>query len=330
MKIFFLALCFCAVAIAGPDEEWSLIQTMEKAPQIGSDAKEARTNLSTHLQNKEEQLRRFIVGYPQDPRILDAQLKLAHLLAVRADLSSDPKLRAQAVRLVDELSKSAPAARKADVAFAQIALFMRSLNPDEPNVGQRLLAKVQAFEQAYPEDRRIAGLLAETAYLYDRQPGQKRKLLVRALHLCRQEDVRQRITDDLRRLDLMASPLELELELVNGSKLALKSYRGKIVVICFFAQWSPPSMRAFAKLKTLSDDFAEVHPIGISLDNNKESLASLRANWPLSLQTQGWESPLVRSLGINALPTLWVIDRNGFIHPVRLESLEPTLRQFLR
>ena len=32
---------------------------------------------------------------------------------------------------------------------------------------------------------------------------------------------------------------------------------------------------------------------------------------PVAFDGKGWESPLVRSLGINSLPTLWIVDRKG-------------------
>jgi adenosine deaminase len=33
--------------------------------------------------------------------------------------------------------------------------------------------------------------------------------------------------------------------------------------------------------------------------------------WPVGWEKQGWQSPLVRSFGLNALPTFWIVDRAG-------------------
>ena len=43
---------------------------------------------------------------------------------------------------------------------------------------------------------------------------------------------------------------------------------------------------------------------------------SRNINWPVGYDGKGWESPLVRELGINGLPTVWLLDSGG-----RLRSL---------
>ena len=33
--------------------------------------------------------------------------------------------------------------------------------------------------------------------------------------------------------------------------------------------------------------------------------------WPVAFDGKSWEGELVRSLGINALPTVWLLDKRG-------------------
>lgn len=335
MKHFLLLSFLLSMAWAGPDEDWAEIQATEKGPQIGADAMQARSVALSFLTRQEEQLRRFTRLYPQDERSLDAQLRLAHVMAVKGDLTADPKPGKQAFELLDHLEKVAPAKRQADVAFVRVSMFMRTLDSNQGGIEQQLLGRVQAFSKAYPQDRRIAALLAETATMFDRQPGQKRRLLEQALALSNEGGLRERIQDDLRRLDLMTHPLVLDLELLDGSRFALQDARGEVYVICFFAEWSPPSMRALEKVKAAIEAVGDVRGVGVSLDRDKSSvldrLKKLRINWPVSLQVEGWESPMVRSLGINALPTVWLVDRKGFVHVSRADAgLEAMLRQLVR
>lgn len=336
MRSVCLILLLAVVAWAGPDEDWARITAMDAGPsQLSEDNVRARATVADFLKLQEQALRSFIAQHAEDRRLLDAKLRLAHLLAVRGDMNSDPEATAAAWRLLDELGKSAPPERAADVAFARIALFMQT----RAGEGQaaRLLGEIQSFANRFPQDRRLAALFAETALLYEAQPAQKRKLLQKALEVCRDPNLEQRVRDDLKRLDLANSPLDLKLELLDGQTVDLKAYRGKLVLICFFAQWSPPSMKVLPKVEAALQDIGreKVQVLGISLDKDPKTtsrvLKDLRIKWPVSLQASGWESPLVRSLGINALPTLWLVDRKGFLHPLRAQwDLRKAIEQFVR
>jgi hypothetical protein len=63
-----------------------------------------------------------------------------------------------------------------------------------------------------------------------------------------------------------------------------------------------------------------IRVIGVNLDPKRESaleaLKSLGLSWPTAWDGKSWEGPMVRSLGINALPTVWLLDTKG-----RLKSL---------
>jgi len=69
--------------------------------------------------------------------------------------------------------------------------------------------------------------------------------------------------------------------------------------------------------------------IGVSLDTKPEPLEQFveaqKINWPVICDGKGWESPLVRPLGVNALPTVWLLDREGKLKS--LNGLEGTATQ---
>jgi hypothetical protein len=53
--------------------------------------------------------------------------------------------------------------------------------------------------------------------------------------------------------------------------------------------------------------------------------------WPIGYDGQGWESPLIRRLGINALPTVWLVDRQGRLRSIdALEESAGQAQQLLR
>lgn len=336
MKTAVLLLFMPFLAWAGPDEDWAKIEALDRGPgQLSENSVQARAVVAAFLQKQEELLRAFLAGHREDARATDAKLRLAHLLAVKGDMQADQKLTAQAWSLLGELEKTAPPERRADVDFARISILMRTIDLREPGVEQKLLGQLQGFEKKYPQEKRLPALLVEVATLFDEQPRQKRKLLEKALAQCSSEALRQRITDDLKRLDLLGRPLELELELLEGGSFSVANQRGQVVVLCFFAEWSPPSLRALSRLKSAVESVGAIQVVGISLDPDKQALKArleaMKINWHVSQQAAGWESPLVRSLGINALPTLWAVDKKGCVHVLRAQSnLEAALKQLVR
>jgi hypothetical protein len=46
---------------------------------------------------------------------------------------------------------------------------------------------------------------------------------------------------------------------------------------------------------------------------------------PIAWDGKGWESPLVQALGINALPTTWLLDKEGVLRS--LDALDETAEQ---
>ena len=123
----------------------------------------------------------------------------------------------------------------------------------------------------------------------------------------------------------------------DGKTINVEAYRGRIVIVCFFATWSPPSILALDSIKRALAAFPKdrVQFLGVSLDTKPEPLGELlrtkAPDWPVLRDGLGWESPLIRSFGINALPTVWFLDREGKLRALdALENTSGQIRQLLR
>lgn len=320
--ILLLACLLGASAFAGVEEDWARIQSLEAGPQAKiTTREEAKRVTLEHLAVQEKALRDFIAAYPGDARVLDARLRLARLLSVRSDFQEAPALADQAEKMLSEMAAdpATPAGRLADVAFVQLTLRMRRTS--EPG---ELLRLVKDFQRAFPQDRRIGRLLLQVAGRMDSQPKLKKELLLEAQSRVQDEDLRMQIQDDLGRIERLDQPLKLQFQGLRGEEVNLESYRGNLVVICFFADWSPPSMRTVEDVVRALRRWPQVRGIGISLDQDKETLAGnlkeLGVDWPIHFDAKGWESPLIRSLGINVLPTTWLLDRQGRLRALNISA----------
>jgi peroxiredoxin len=106
---------------------------------------------------------------------------------------------------------------------------------------------------------------------------------------------------------------------VDGTRIDLEKLRGRVVLVYFFASWSPASMQELDWVRQLA---AHVYPesmqvLGICLDNDPvsvpDTLTDHQITWPVYCDGRGWHGELVRSLGINELPELWIVDRDGVL-----------------
>lgn len=314
---------------ASADEDWQKMVALDSAPVVELDK-------AGSIQNKEfaeaEKLSRaFIAEHPKDPRALDVRLRLASLLAIRGMADGDAAALKKANSLLAEAAAVAPNERKGDVAFARLALLVRSSNVTRHSLWQAL----QDFQKSFSNHPRFAELFVQTAAQFDAEPSRKKILLESALAKAGgNEELRAEIGDELKKIDLLDKPLPLKFTSIAGEQIDVADHRGKVVLIYFFAGWSPPSMARLSAIQKIAAT-PGVQCLGISLDTDRDALlaaiATRKLDWPIAYESEGWKSPLVRALGINTLPTCWLLDKRGNLRTLNARgNLEPLLRGLLR
>jgi thiol-disulfide isomerase/thioredoxin len=120
----------------------------------------------------------------------------------------------------------------------------------------------------------------------------------------------------------------VEVPTLAGGMDSLARYRGKVVVVEFWATWCPWCRHAFPQLAKLKEEMRgrPFEVIGISVDDTREQVAAYLKDKPELSWTQwfaGPESPLVKDWGVVGYPTLLLVDANGV---VRERTNEPHAR----
>lgn len=106
---------------------------------------------------------------------------------------------------------------------------------------------------------------------------------------------------------------------VNAEHLKLSDFKGKFVIVDFWATWCPPCRRAIPDLIQLKKDHKEeLEVIGISVDQISRGT---EAQLPGFMNSQGINYPVVNGTpqvaqlygGIRSIPTSFLIDPDGKI-----------------
>lgn len=333
-----LLLPVSALAATEADRAWASLEKLRQGPgQPAAEApEEVVSRMRSHLAAQERALAEFITRHPDDPRRFAAELEYAAVLStLGASLDDRRRVEKSLQRLAAlERAPAATSAIRADAAFQRITTTMQTVNlaaAERPGETARarntILESARNFAAVYPEDRRAARLLAEAATLLDDQPERKRRTLEQAEGLARDEGTRRRVQDDLTRVGLLGQTADISFPTIGGEGWSLAGQRGRVVVLVFWAGWSPPSVAWLSQFAT----FARSLPGGrvaiatVSLDkeqgNASGTLQKLGLSaWPTACSGAGWEDPLVRRLGINAVPTVFVFDADGRLRSLNARS----------
>lgn len=103
-------------------------------------------------------------------------------------------------------------------------------------------------------------------------------------------------------------------ELQRGSELDLSEYRGKVVVLDFWASWCVPCRRSFPWLNAMNKKHSDAGLviIGVNLDQDplgaREFLLDFPADFAIHYDRDG---ALAQQFGVEAMPSSFVIGRDG-------------------
>lgn len=102
---------------------------------------------------------------------------------------------------------------------------------------------------------------------------------------------------------------------IGGKSVSLSDFRGKVVVLDFWATWCPPCRREIPDFINLQKEYGSrgVQIVGVALDEPAKVQAFVRQNgmnYPVLL---GTDDIALKYGGIQGIPTTFVIDRKGKI-----------------
>jgi peroxiredoxin len=124
----------------------------------------------------------------------------------------------------------------------------------------------------------------------------------------------------------------------NGKMISLKSFRGKYVLVDFWASWCGPCRQENPTVVAAFNRFKDKNftVLGVSLDDNKakwlKAVQDDKLTWTHVSDLKQWESIVVPMYQIQGIPFNVLVDPNGKIiaSGLRGEDLEKTLSSVLK
>jgi len=113
---------------------------------------------------------------------------------------------------------------------------------------------------------------------------------------------------------LLGPAPQVELSSLDGRRLKLSSFRGRVVLLNFWATWCAPCRTEIPELNGLQHDLeaSGLTVVGVSWDDSADSVREFQKEIPQDYTVLlGGEDVQDKFAGIRSLPTTYIIDREG-------------------
>ena len=191
-------------------------------------------------------------------------------------------------------------------------------NADFAKLQEQWLKDLQAYVTEYPKAEESAEAMLQLA-IAEEFAGQDEasvKWYGRILSDFPEAGMAVKAAGAKRRLECVGKSITLRGKSLTGAAVDLEQYRGRVVLVHYWATWCEPCKRDLTTLKALQAKYAKTFSlIGVSLDSDARNvdqfIRSQQLAWPQLYETGGLDSRFANELGILTLPTMILVDKTG-------------------
>jgi peroxiredoxin len=116
---------------------------------------------------------------------------------------------------------------------------------------------------------------------------------------------------------------DFTLSFINGKQAKLSDYRGKTVVVHFWATWCPPCVRELPLVDKMARERTDIVVLAVECGEAKADVAAFLKKKGLTLNSGLDESgDISQRYGIQAIPQTFVVDKDGVVVFAKLGAME--------
>ena len=201
---------------------------------------------------------------------------------------------------------------------AEYGLAMQAKGADFSKVQGEWLKKLEQYVADYAKspDAAEAMLQLAIAQEYAGQEEEAKKWYAGIVGSFSEAPAAKKAAGARRRLESVGRVIELQGKGPGGEIVELAKYRGKAVLIQYWATWCEPCKADMVILKDLLEKHSSTFAvIGVNLDTNAQTMSTFLAEtklpWLQICEEGGLDSRPALEMGILTLPTMILVDQEG-------------------
>lgn len=257
---------------------------------------------------------------------------LAELLSERWDIlvsvgNFDEVLKETDAILADEpLAKRDPNMPVISRLFRAAALIQKSETAEDCRKAEEA---IEEFARIMPKPEEVgpgevAPMYAKLAKRYEKiDRGAQIALYEKVLKEYPAAEVSKEVDIELRKLLSVGQPFELAFtDAITGEPVDMANYRGKVVLVDFWATWCAPCIGNMPYIKNLAEKYKDqgLAIIGISLDKPEDlggleelrkGVKELGIDWPQYYHQPPSAQDFALKWGVVAIPRVFLVDHEG-------------------
>lgn len=224
--------------------------------------------------------------------------------------------------------------------WAEYSLAQADPKANYPKVQEAWLESLEKFVKAHPRTPDTAEALLQLGMAKEFSGEEEEAVEWYALlaKSFASTDAGKKARGAMRRLDSIGKAFPLKGAAVRGGKVDLAQYRGKHVLVHYWATWCEPCKDDIEDLAKLHEKYRRkgFEVVGVNLDSSvgqaQQYLAKNRLPWKNLYDEGGLDGRLANEMGVMTLPLMLLVDDKGQVinRNIHVAEVENELQRVMR